>query len=164
MYVLVSVFPSELLLELIVLNWKMCRLMSIAYSWIKPKWYCVTFCDIGKYHIAVQRISIISCWKRWFTSWVEMQTVFCVISSAKDSTGWRLFYSCMELLKSRMESRDLDKEVCDKVPHLHIWGTLCDVFRLLNLLNWSTEHFSLDQNECLVDLVQLASDIFNSST
>ncbi|XP_036932319.1 cohesin subunit SA-1 isoform X2 [Acanthopagrus latus] len=34
-----------------------------------------------------------------------------VLRSAKDSTGWRLFYSCMELLKSRMESRDLDKEL-----------------------------------------------------
>ncbi|XP_030251378.1 cohesin subunit SA-1 isoform X2 [Sparus aurata] len=34
-----------------------------------------------------------------------------VLSSVKDSTSWRLFDSCLELLKSRMESRELDKEL-----------------------------------------------------
>ncbi|XP_032383518.1 cohesin subunit SA-2 isoform X1 [Etheostoma spectabile] len=33
------------------------------------------------------------------------------LSSAKDPTGWKLFDSCLELLKSRMESRELDKEL-----------------------------------------------------
>ncbi|XP_071314512.1 cohesin subunit SA-2-like isoform X2 [Trachinotus anak] len=33
------------------------------------------------------------------------------LSSAKDPTGWKLFGSCLELLKSRMESRELDKEL-----------------------------------------------------
>ncbi|XP_022615887.1 cohesin subunit SA-2-like [Seriola dumerili] len=33
------------------------------------------------------------------------------LSSAKDLTGWKLFDSCLELLKSRMESRELDKEL-----------------------------------------------------
>ncbi|XP_073343307.1 cohesin subunit SA-1-like [Pagrus major] len=34
-----------------------------------------------------------------------------VVSSAKDSTGWKLFNSCLKILKSRMESRELDKEL-----------------------------------------------------
>ncbi|XP_060903467.1 cohesin subunit SA-1 [Labrus mixtus] len=33
------------------------------------------------------------------------------LSSAKDVTGWKLFNSCLELLKSRMESGELDKEL-----------------------------------------------------
>ncbi|CAI5652761.1 cohesin subunit SA-1 isoform X12 [Oreochromis niloticus] len=33
------------------------------------------------------------------------------LSSAKDPTAWKLFDSCLELLKSRMESRELDKEL-----------------------------------------------------
>ncbi|XP_039975563.1 cohesin subunit SA-1 [Xiphias gladius] len=33
------------------------------------------------------------------------------LSGAKDPTGWKLFDSCLELLKSRMESRELDKEL-----------------------------------------------------
>ncbi|XP_054453619.1 cohesin subunit SA-1 [Anoplopoma fimbria] len=33
------------------------------------------------------------------------------LSSAKDPTGWKLFDSCLELLKSGMESRELDKEL-----------------------------------------------------
>ncbi|XP_070769672.1 cohesin subunit SA-1-like [Enoplosus armatus] len=33
------------------------------------------------------------------------------LSSAKDPTGWKLFDSCLKLLKSRMESRELDKEL-----------------------------------------------------
>ncbi|CAK6964961.1 cohesin subunit SA-2 [Scomber scombrus] len=33
------------------------------------------------------------------------------LSSAKDPTGWKLFDSCLELLKSRVESRDLEKEL-----------------------------------------------------
>eukprot|EP00064_Thunnus_orientalis_P013981 superscaffoldBa00002361_g14022 len=33
------------------------------------------------------------------------------LSSAKDPTGWKLFDSCLELLKNKMESRDLDKEL-----------------------------------------------------
>ncbi|XP_037315563.2 cohesin subunit SA-1 [Pungitius pungitius] len=33
------------------------------------------------------------------------------LSSAKDPTSWKLFDSCLELLKSRMESRELDKEL-----------------------------------------------------
>ncbi|KAM7389145.1 hypothetical protein PAMP_023139 [Pampus punctatissimus] len=33
------------------------------------------------------------------------------LSSAKDPTSWNLLDSCLELLKSRMESRDLDKEL-----------------------------------------------------
>ncbi|KAG7224823.1 hypothetical protein INR49_013537 [Caranx melampygus] len=33
------------------------------------------------------------------------------LSNAKDSTGWKLFDCCVELLKNRMESRELDKEV-----------------------------------------------------
>lgn len=33
--------------------------------------------------------------------------------SAKDPTAWKLFDSCLELLKSKMESREFDKEVCD---------------------------------------------------
>lgn len=52
----------------------------------------------------------------------KLKHVF-VISSVKDSTSWRLFDSCLELLKSRMESRELDKEV----QHCHIWGSLCDM-------------------------------------
>lgn len=35
-----------------------------------------------------------------------------LLSSAKDPTSWKLFDSCLELMKSRMESRELDKEVC----------------------------------------------------
>ncbi|KAM9376194.1 cohesin subunit SA-2 [Pholidichthys leucotaenia] len=33
------------------------------------------------------------------------------LSSAKDPTGWKLFDSCLELLKSQMESRELNKEL-----------------------------------------------------
>ncbi|KAK5864520.1 hypothetical protein PBY51_015757 [Eleginops maclovinus] len=33
------------------------------------------------------------------------------LSSVKDTTGWKLFEPCLELLKSRMESRELDKEL-----------------------------------------------------
>ncbi|KAL7394810.1 hypothetical protein ABVT39_004701 [Epinephelus coioides] len=33
------------------------------------------------------------------------------LSSAKDPTSWKLFDSCVELLKSRMESREVDKEL-----------------------------------------------------
>uniref|UniRef100_UPI0037E9BAFF cohesin subunit SA-1-like n=1 Tax=Semicossyphus pulcher TaxID=241346 RepID=UPI0037E9BAFF len=33
------------------------------------------------------------------------------LSSAKDLTGWKLFDSCLELLKSRMESGEFDKEL-----------------------------------------------------
>ncbi|GAA6223099.1 cohesin subunit SA-1-like [Lates japonicus] len=33
------------------------------------------------------------------------------LSGAKDPTGWNLFDSCLQLLKSRMESRELDKEL-----------------------------------------------------
>ncbi|XP_026186093.1 cohesin subunit SA-2 [Mastacembelus armatus] len=33
------------------------------------------------------------------------------LSSAKDLTAWKLFDSCLELLKSRLESRELDKEL-----------------------------------------------------
>ncbi|XP_068571632.1 cohesin subunit SA-1-like isoform X2 [Cebidichthys violaceus] len=33
------------------------------------------------------------------------------LSSAKDPTGWKLFDSCLELLKSRMESREFDNEL-----------------------------------------------------
>ncbi|XP_034399362.1 cohesin subunit SA-1 [Cyclopterus lumpus] len=33
------------------------------------------------------------------------------LSSAKDPTGWKLFDSCLELLKSKMESREFDKEL-----------------------------------------------------
>lgn len=44
---------------------------------------------------------------------------FCV-SSAKDPTRLKLFDSCLEVLKSRMESRELEKEVCDDVIHLDI--------------------------------------------
>lgn len=36
-------------------------------------------------------------------------------SSAVDPTGWKLFDSCVELLKSRIASNDLDKDVCDKL-------------------------------------------------
>lgn len=42
----------------------------------------------------------------------------CIISSAKDPTAWKLFDSCLELLKSRMESRELDKEVSANVSYL----------------------------------------------
>ncbi|XP_076732055.1 cohesin subunit SA-1 isoform X3 [Maylandia zebra] len=35
------------------------------------------------------------------------------LSSAKDPTAWKLFDSCLELLKSRMESRELDKELIE---------------------------------------------------
>ena len=38
-----------------------------------------------------------------------------LLCSAKDMTAWKLFDPCLELLKSRIESRDLDKEVCDRV-------------------------------------------------
>ncbi|XP_051277154.1 cohesin subunit SA-2 isoform X1 [Dicentrarchus labrax] len=34
-----------------------------------------------------------------------------VFSSARDPTGWKLFDSCLELLKSRMESRELNEEL-----------------------------------------------------
>ncbi|XP_045885671.1 cohesin subunit SA-1 isoform X1 [Micropterus dolomieu] len=33
------------------------------------------------------------------------------LSSAKDPSGWKLFDSCLELLKSRMESREIHKEL-----------------------------------------------------
>ncbi|TNN73085.1 Cohesin subunit SA-1 [Liparis tanakae] len=33
------------------------------------------------------------------------------LSSAKDPTGWKLFSPCLELLKSKMESREFDQEV-----------------------------------------------------
>lgn len=38
-----------------------------------------------------------------------------VLSSAQDPTGWKLFDSCLKLLKSRIESRELDKEVDDNL-------------------------------------------------
>lgn len=41
--------------------------------------------------------------------------------SAKDPTGWMLFDCCLELLKSRMESRELNKEVSDKCAQFDIW-------------------------------------------
>lgn len=39
------------------------------------------------------------------------------VSSAKDLTGLKLFEPCLAVLKSRMESRELEKEVCDDVIH-----------------------------------------------
>lgn len=58
----------------------------------------------------------------FFFFFIDKRCVFCLclLFSAKDPTGWNLFDSCLQLLKSRMESRELDKEVCD------IWrGVLC---------------------------------------
>ncbi|XP_070693242.1 cohesin subunit SA-1-like [Pempheris klunzingeri] len=46
------------------------------------------------------------------------------LSSAKDTTGWKLFDSCLELLKSRMESRELDKE-------LMVSAVKCAAFHLM---------------------------------
>ncbi|XP_034064022.1 cohesin subunit SA-2 isoform X2 [Gymnodraco acuticeps] len=46
------------------------------------------------------------------------------LSSAKDTTVWKLFDPCLELLKSRIESRDLDKELM--VPALK-----CAAFNLM---------------------------------
>lgn len=36
------------------------------------------------------------------------------LSSAKDPTGWKLFDSCVKLLQSMLESRELNTEVCDQ--------------------------------------------------
>ncbi|CAJ1058981.1 cohesin subunit SA-1 [Xyrichtys novacula] len=46
------------------------------------------------------------------------------LSSGKDVTGWKLFDSCLELLKSRIESGELDKELM--VPALK-----CSAFHLM---------------------------------
>ncbi|KAM3613303.1 uncharacterized protein V6R79_023667 [Siganus canaliculatus] len=46
-----------------------------------------------------------------------------VLSSAKDPTGWNLFDSCVELLKYRMETRELDEELlvsCLKCAAYHL--------------------------------------------
>ncbi|XP_074529935.1 cohesin subunit SA-1 [Halichoeres trimaculatus] len=46
------------------------------------------------------------------------------LSSAKDMTGWKLFDSCLELLKSRIESQELDKE-------LMVSALKCSAFHLI---------------------------------
>nr|XP_057931328.1 cohesin subunit SA-1 isoform X2 [Doryrhamphus excisus]XP_057931329.1 cohesin subunit SA-1 isoform X2 [Doryrhamphus excisus] len=46
------------------------------------------------------------------------------LNSAKDLTAWRLFDSCMDLLKSRLESRELDEE-------LFVSALRCSAFHLM---------------------------------
>lgn len=58
----------------------------------------------------------------------------CVISSAKDPTVWKLFDSCLELLKSTMESGELDKEVCSSVSYLR--GRIVNIMNIAALFLW----------------------------
>ncbi|XP_061747820.1 cohesin subunit SA-1 isoform X2 [Nerophis ophidion] len=44
-----------------------------------------------------------------------------VLSSARDLTAWRLFDSCIHLLESRMESRDLDEELIVSALRCSAW-------------------------------------------
>lgn len=63
----------------------------------------------------------------------------CSLSSAKDLTGWKLFDPCVELLKSRLESRELDKEV---------WDELTLIFEGCANMIIELRDFSIINNEC----------------
>lgn len=103
-------------------------------------------CVNCKYRIAVQRVNIISCWNRWFTPQVVMQTIFLSWSMCLWSPVWRTQQAggCSTPVWSFWRA-GWSRESSTRRSSIVIFeGVLRYVFRLLNLLNWSTEDFSLD--------------------
>ncbi|XP_031654489.1 cohesin subunit SA-2 isoform X3 [Oncorhynchus kisutch] len=52
-------------------------------------------------------------------------------TSAKDLTSWKLFEPCFQLLKSGVESRDIDKECCPMSFQLMVPALKCAAFHVL---------------------------------
>ncbi|XP_042159177.1 cohesin subunit SA-2 isoform X4 [Oncorhynchus tshawytscha] len=58
-------------------------------------------------------------------------TRIAAFSSAKDLTSWKLFEPCFQLLKSGVESRDIDKECCPMSFQLMVPALKCAAFHVL---------------------------------